>query len=71
MATFTDDVKKIEADFKELYKIFCVLRDKYFINKDHFCEISMGMSDDYLIAISEGSTIVRIGSKIFGTRINV
>ncbi len=71
MATFTNDAKKIESDFKELHTIFCVLRDKYFINKDQFCEISMGMSDDYQIAISEGSTIVRIGSKIFGTRINV
>jgi hypothetical protein len=70
MATFTDDQKKIEADFKKLFHIFEVLRDKYFPHRDHFCEISMGMSDDYLIAISTGSTIVRIGSKIFGARIN-
>ncbi|MEI6276294.1 MAG: YggS family pyridoxal phosphate-dependent enzyme [Prolixibacteraceae bacterium] len=71
MATFTDDQKKIEADFKQLYHIFHVLRDQYFSQNSQFCEISMGMSDDFRIAIAEGSTIVRIGSKIFGTRINV
>ena len=71
MATFTEDEKKIEADFKQLYHIFHVLRDQYFSQNSQFCEISMGMSDDFRIAISEGSTIVRIGSKIFGTRINV
>ena len=71
MATFTEDEKKIEADFKQLYHIFHVLRDQYFSQNSQFCEISMGMSDDFRIAIAEGSTIVRIGSKIFGTRINV
>ncbi len=71
MATFTEDVRKIESDFKQLNIIFHLLKERYFRQNDRFCEISMGMSDDFPIAVSEGSTIVRIGSKIFGTRINV
>lgn len=69
MATFTDDSIRIRNEFRSLKAIFDSLKMRYFQNKPEFCEISMGMSDDYRIAIEEGSTIVRIGSKIFGERI--
>lgn len=68
MATFTDDQELIKSEFRQLYNIFHFLKGKYFCHNNQFCETSMGMSDDYPIAISEGSTIVRIGSKIFGAR---
>ena len=68
MATFTEDEKQIKAEFERLKEIYHFLKNKYFPGTNQFCEISMGMSDDYLIAVSAGSTIVRIGSKIFGTR---
>lgn len=69
MATFTDDHEQVRREFRHLKGIFNQVRDKYFANDPAFREISMGMSDDYEIAISEGSTIVRIGSSIFGARI--
>lgn len=68
MATFTDDLNRIRNEFRSLKTIFDSLKMKYFQNRPEFCEISMGMSDDYRIAVEEGSTIVRIGSKIFGER---
>ena len=68
MATFTEDESVIKSDFELLSDIFRQLKEKYFRDSDRFCELSMGMSDDYKIAISAGSTLVRIGSKIFGTR---
>jgi pyridoxal phosphate enzyme (YggS family) len=68
MATFTDDQNKIRSEFQKLKSIFELLKKDYFTDSEDFCEISMGMSDDYGIAIEEGSTIVRIGSKIFGAR---
>jgi pyridoxal phosphate enzyme (YggS family) len=68
MATFTDDTAIIKAEFEQLANIFQVLKQKYFGTCSQFCELSMGMSDDYQIAISAGSTMVRIGSKIFGSR---
>ena len=67
MATFTDDTDQVRREFKELKKIFDRLQTEYFDNES-FTEISMGMSGDYPIAIEEGSTIVRVGSKIFGAR---
>ncbi len=68
MATFTDDVEQIRNEFKSLKNIFNVLKEKYFLDNECFKEISMGMSDDYPIAIEEGATMVRVGSKIFGAR---
>jgi len=68
MATFTNDEQVIQAEFERLRTIFNFLKSKYYAQTSQFCEISMGMSDDYPIAVSKGSTIVRIGSKIFGTR---
>lgn len=68
MATFTDDKGKIRKEFRTLKGIFDKLKSKYFRGEASFKEISMGMSDDYLLAIEEGSTLVRIGSSIFGPR---
>ncbi|MCD4744969.1 MAG: YggS family pyridoxal phosphate-dependent enzyme [Bacteroidales bacterium] len=68
MATFTDNKSLIRDEFRILKQYFTDLKQSCFINKEFFKEISMGMSDDYKIAIEEGSTIVRIGSIIFGKR---
>jgi len=69
MATFTDDEKQIREEFGKLNEIYNKLKTEYFADNNYFKEISMGMSGDYKIAIEEGSTIVRIGSLIFGDRI--
>ena len=68
MATFTDDEAEIHKEFKHLKTIFDTLKTEYFADQPLFKEISMGMSDDYPIAVEEGATLVRVGSKIFGTR---
>ena len=68
MATFTNDSSIIRNEFKSLKQIFEFTKEKYFSNQDSFKEISMGMSDDYKLAIEEGSTIIRVGSSIFGSR---
>lgn len=68
MATFTSDRKQISKEFIKLKGYFDILRDNYFSGNELFKEISMGMSDDFKIAIEEGSTMVRIGSIIFGER---
>jgi len=69
MATFTSDMDKVRKEFGYLKGCFITLEGKYFSASPHFKEISMGMSGDYEAAISEGSTMVRIGSLIFGERI--
>ena len=69
MATFTDDSDQIRREFRHLSEYFNLLKSKYFAKNDSFSEKSMGMSGDYKIAIEEGSTIVRVGSLIFGERI--
>lgn len=68
MATFTDNEEQVRREFRELKKIFNELKETFFKANDSFKEISMGMSGDYKIAIEEGSTMVRIGSSIFGAR---
>lgn len=68
MATFTNDKSLIRKEFGNLKSIYNMFHEKYFADSAYFTEISMGMSDDYFIAIEEGSTIVRIGSAIFGKR---
>ena len=68
MATFTDNQQQIRAEFAQLKAIFERLKVKYFQDKPYFKEISMGMSDDYELAIDEGSTMVRLGSLLFGKR---
>lgn len=69
MATFTDDKIQVKREFQTLKKAFDTLKTAYFIENPNFKEISMGMSDDYKMAIEEGSTMVRIGSLLFGKRI--
>jgi PLP dependent protein len=68
MATYTDDETQIRKEFKVLYNIFKQLKNEYFSGSERFCEISMGMSADYPIALEEGSTMIRVGSMIFGAR---
>lgn len=68
MATFTDDQKKIRKEYEDLASFFSRIKSNYMKDNPAFSELSMGMSDDYMIAIEEGSTLVRIGSKIFGER---
>lgn len=68
MATYTDDTEQIRTEFKQLAKYMGILKKKYFIHESFFKEISMGMSGDYKIAIEEGSTMIRIGTIIFGER---
>lgn len=68
MATYTDDENQIRKEFACLKTYFEKLKSDYFSDSESFNTISMGMSGDYLIAIEEGSTMVRIGSTIFGER---
>lgn len=69
MATNTDDENEIRKEFESLHRFFNELKEKYFKEQPYFKEISMGMSHDYKIAVAAGSTMVRVGSKIFGERI--
>ncbi|MBM3164124.1 MAG: YggS family pyridoxal phosphate-dependent enzyme [Bacteroidetes bacterium] len=69
MATFTEKSVQIRREFQELASIFKALKQDHFSSVESFQEISMGMSDDYPIAVEEGSTIIRVGSKIFGERL--
>lgn len=67
MATFTEDSDQIRREFRTLKQYFNTLKHDYFAHQS-FDQLSMGMSGDYQIAIEEGSTIVRLGSVIFGAR---
>ena len=69
MATYTDNQEQIRMEFRKLKKLFETVKEKYELSNVTMEEISMGMSDDYPIAIEEGSTMIRVGSKIFGPRI--
>jgi len=68
MATYTRNRDQIRSEFKVLKSLFDQIKISFFENENSFSELSMGMSDDYQIAIEEGSTLVRIGSSIFGSR---
>ncbi len=68
MATFTEDSAQVNLEFSILYKLFQKVKTTFFAGNDNFREISMGMSDDYQLAVANGSTLVRIGSTIFGER---
>lgn len=68
MATFTDDVTQVRSEFRRLKTIFDKLKKEFFPGDPNFREISMGMSGDWRIAVEEGSTMVRMGSLIFGER---
>jgi len=69
MATYTSDLLQVRKEFKNLRHYFQFLKEKYFPLDPNFKEISMGMSGDYQIAIEEGSTMIRIGTSIFGNRL--
>lgn len=68
MATFTDDSEIVRKEFRNLKRIFEETKKEYFEKESDFEILSMGMSDDYLIAIEEGSNMIRVGSSIFGHR---
>lgn len=68
MATYTDNIDQIRKEFRNLKVYFNKLKTTYFAEQTDFEEISMGMSGDYKVAIEEGSTMIRIGSSIFGAR---
>ncbi|MFC2098372.1 YggS family pyridoxal phosphate-dependent enzyme [Bacteroidota bacterium] len=68
MATFTEDMDRVRSEFRYLRGVFEDLKEKYFTEDQGFLEISMGMSGDYKVAIEEGSTMIRLGTVIFGPR---
>lgn len=68
MASFVDDENVVRQEFRRLKEYFDLIKTEFFADADYFTEISMGMSGDYKIAVEEGSTIVRVGSLIFGAR---
>jgi len=68
IGSITDDDNQTRKEFKNLKEIFTRLKDDFFKNDISFSEISMGMSSDFSLAIEEGSTMVRVGSSIFGAR---
>lgn len=68
MASLTDDTAQIHREFATLRHYFQQLKEEFFAQQDSFKELSMGMTDDYPIAIEEGSTMIRVGSAIFGAR---
>ena len=68
IATLTDNPKITKEEFYELNTFFQGLKDTFFRNSSAFKEISMGMSGDYKLAIEQGSTMIRLGSTIFGNR---
>ena len=68
MASYTDDAAQVRKEFDHLKQIFDRIKQRFFANNAYFKEVSMGMSGDWEIAVSAGSTMVRIGSLIFGRR---
>lgn len=68
VATYTANREQIRQEFRQLKNIFTTLKLRFFADREEFRELSMGMSEDYDIAVEEGSTMVRIGSSIFGRR---
>lgn len=68
MATFTEDQEQIRDEFRNLNNYFQIIKSHYFKFNPDFRHLSMGMSGDYTIAVEEGSTMVRIGSTLFGSR---
>ncbi len=68
MATFTPDIVQVRSEFKKLANYKKRVEEAFFSKSDSFDQISMGMSGDYKIAIEEGSTMIRIGSLLFGAR---
>ena len=69
MASYVDDENQIRSEFRLARSLFDEVKAQYFADCDYFCERSWGMSHDYLLAVEEGSTMVRIGTTIFGPRV--
>lgn len=68
MASLTEDQIQIKNEFKKLVEIFEVLRTRFFLDQSSFDTKSLGMSGDYTLALEAGSTMLRIGSMLFGSR---
>ncbi|TDN38547.1 YggS family pyridoxal phosphate-dependent enzyme [Hymenobacter sp. UV11] len=68
IATNSPDEDLVRGEFRQLRGYFEHLKKTYFVQDEEFCEISMGMSADYAWALAEGSTLIRVGSAIFGSR---
>lgn len=68
MASFTENEEQVRTEFQTLHDYFQILKSHYFKFNPDFKEISMGMSGDYELAIEQGSTMIRVGSTIFGHR---
>ncbi|MCJ8167353.1 YggS family pyridoxal phosphate-dependent enzyme [Pontibacter sp. E15-1] len=68
IATNTEDENKLRQEFIYLRECFQNLKDTFFMGSDYFREISMGMTSDWQLAVAEGSTMIRVGSGIFGAR---
>ena len=71
IATNTKSERVIKEEFYELKTLFTGIKTSFFKEDEAFKEVSMGMSSDYKIAISQGSTMIRVGSLIFGNRPNL
>lgn len=69
MATFTEDKEQVGREFETLQGYFKTLQQDFFTDNESFKEVSMGMSGDYEIALDKGSTLVRVGSLLFGARV--
>ena len=69
MASNVEDEQQIASEFETAHRFFLKAKEQFFASQTYFRECSMGMSDDYPIALRHGSTLVRIGSKIFGQRV--
>lgn len=69
MASNTDDEQQIVSEFDQAARFFDEVKSHYFPNDDAFCERSWGMSHDYQLAVKHGSTMVRVGTTIFGPRV--
>ncbi|MBR1548079.1 MAG: YggS family pyridoxal phosphate-dependent enzyme [Prevotella sp.] len=69
MASNVDDDAQIAAEFRAAHMLFDELKQRFFADADYFCQRSWGMSHDYRIAVGEGSTMVRVGTTIFGPRV--
>lgn len=69
MASNTDDMEQVRREFHTAHELFLELKAEHFSLSPDFKECSWGMSHDYPVAVQEGSTLVRVGSRIFGERI--
>jgi len=70
IATFTEDIQKVRSEFRELVSLYRSVKARCFSDSQWFNQVSMGMSGDWEIAVEEGSTMIRVGTIIFGERKN-